>query len=48
MGSNTLLSPALVALAMLPYIVALFLLLFLLVVIPDITMWLPILMGFAN
>ena len=35
-----------VALAMLPYIVALFFLLFLLVVIPDITMWLPDLMGF--
>ena len=37
-----------VALAMLPYLVALFGLLFLLIVIPDITMFLPKLMGFAQ
>ena len=37
-----------VAVAMLPYIVALFFLLFLLVVVPDITMWLPVLMGFSK
>ncbi|MGI9485773.1 MAG: TRAP transporter large permease [Geminicoccaceae bacterium] len=36
-----------VAIAMLPYLVALFGLLFLLIVIPDITMFLPKLMGFA-
>ncbi|MDH3858187.1 MAG: TRAP transporter large permease subunit, partial [Gammaproteobacteria bacterium] len=37
-----------VALAMLPYLVALFFLLFLLVVIPDFTMWLPGIMGFTS
>ncbi len=37
-----------VAVAMLPYLVALFGLLFLLIVIPDITMFLPKLMGFAS
>ena len=37
-----------VALAMLPYLVALFLMLLMLVLIPDVTMWLPTLMGFAN
>ncbi len=37
-----------VAIAMLPYLVALFGLLFLLIVIPDITMFLPKLMGFAR
>ena len=37
-----------VAVAMLPYLVALFGLLFLLIVIPDITMYLPRLMGFAS
>lgn len=37
-----------VAIAMMPYIVALFFLLFLLVLVPDITMWLPQAMGFAN
>ncbi|MDH3740511.1 MAG: TRAP transporter large permease [Hyphomicrobiales bacterium] len=37
-----------VAVAMLPYLVALFGLLFLLIVIPDITMFLPKLMGFAK
>ncbi len=37
-----------VARAMLPYLIALFGLLFLLIVIPDITMFLPKLMGFAN
>ena len=37
-----------VAVAMLPYLVALFGLLFLLIVIPDITMFLPKLMGFAQ
>ncbi|MGI9434289.1 MAG: TRAP transporter large permease subunit, partial [Geminicoccaceae bacterium] len=36
-----------VAVAMLPYLVALFGLLFLLIVLPDITMYLPRLMGFA-
>ncbi|MDA8001368.1 MAG: TRAP transporter large permease [Alphaproteobacteria bacterium] len=35
-----------VAVAMLPYLVALFVLLFLLVIIPDLTMWLPTAMGF--
>ena len=33
---------------MLPYLVALFLMLLMLVLIPDVTMWLPTLMGFAN
>ena len=37
-----------VALAMLPYLLALFLMLLMLVLIPDVTMWLPTLMGFAN
>lgn len=37
-----------VAIAMLPYLLALFGLLFLLIVIPDITMFLPRLMGFAQ
>ena len=37
-----------VALAMLPYLVALFLMLLMLVLVPDVTMWLPTLMGFAN
>ncbi len=37
-----------VAIAMLPYLMALFGLLFLLIVIPDITMFLPKLMGFAK
>lgn len=37
-----------VALAMLPYLVALFFLLFLLVVIPGFTMWLPAVMGFSS
>ena len=37
-----------VAVAMLPYIVALFFLLFLLVLVPDITMWLPGLLGFTG
>ncbi len=37
-----------VAIAMLPYLVALFGLLFLLIMIPDITMFLPKLMGFAK
>ena len=37
-----------VAVAMLPYLVALFFLLFLLVVIPDFTMFLPKIMGFAS
>ena len=37
-----------VAIAMLPYLIALFGLLFLLIVIPDITMFLPKVMGFAN
>ena len=37
-----------VAVAMLPYIIALFFLLFLLVVVPDITMWLPGLLGFTG
>ncbi len=37
-----------VALAMLPYLVALFFLLFILVVVPDFTMWLPALMGFVK
>ena len=36
-----------VAVAMLPYLVALFFLLFLLVVVPDITMWLPTFLGFV-
>ncbi len=35
-----------VAVAMIPYLLALFVLLFLLVVIPDFTMWLPTSMGF--
>lgn len=35
-----------VAVAMLPYLVALFILLFLLVLIPDFTLWLPSAMGF--
>jgi len=35
------------AVAMLPYLVALFFLLFLLVVVPDITMWLPTFLGFV-
>ena len=37
-----------VAIAMLPYLIALFGLLFLLIVMPDITMFLPKLMGFAS
>ena len=37
-----------VALAMLPYLVALFALLFVLIVVPDITMYLPRALGFAN
>jgi len=37
-----------VAVAMLPYLVALFGLLFVLIVVPDITMYLPRLFGFAN
>ena len=37
-----------VAVAMLPYLLALFGLLFLLVVIPDITMWLPTQLGFVK
>ena len=37
-----------VAIAMLPYIIALFFLLFLLVVVPDVTMWLPGLLGFTG
>ena len=37
-----------VAVAMLPYLAALFVLLFLLVVIPDFTMWLPDAMGFSR
>ena len=37
-----------VAVAMLPYLVSLFFLLFLLVVVPDITMWLPTYLGFVN
>ncbi len=37
-----------VALAMLPYLAALFLLLFVLIVVPDITMYLPRAFGFAN
>ena len=37
-----------VAVAMLPYIVALFFLLFLLVLVPDITMWLPGVLGFTG
>ncbi len=37
-----------VALAMLPYLVALFLLLFVLIVVPDITMYLPRALGFAS
>ncbi len=37
-----------VAVAMLPYLVSLFFLLFLLVIIPDITMWLPTYLGFVN
>ena len=37
-----------VAIAMLPYLIALFGLLFLLIVIPDITMFLPKLMGFSR
>ena len=37
-----------VALAMLPYLAALFVLLFMLVVIPDFTMWLPAVMGFVK
>jgi len=37
-----------VAIAMLPYLIALFVLLFLLIVLPDITMFLPKLMGFAG
>ncbi|MCY3768808.1 MAG: TRAP transporter large permease [Gammaproteobacteria bacterium] len=36
-----------VAVSMLPYLVALFILLFFLVVIPDFTMWLPNIMGFS-
>ena len=35
-----------VAVAMLPYLVALFFLLFLLVIVPDFTLWLPTAMGF--
>ncbi|WP_120634244.1 TRAP transporter large permease [Ruegeria sp. EL01] len=37
-----------VAVAMLPYLIALFALLFVLIVVPDITMYLPRLLGFAN
>ncbi|NVO58377.1 TRAP transporter large permease [Rhodobacteraceae bacterium B1Z28] len=37
-----------VALAMLPYLVALFVLLFVLIVVPDITMYLPRALGFAS
>ncbi len=37
-----------VAISMMPYLVALFFLLFLLVVIPDFTMWLPKQLGFVN
>ena len=37
-----------VALAMLPYLAALFGLLFLLVVVPDITMWMPTMLGFVK
>ncbi|MCP3889904.1 MAG: TRAP transporter large permease [Desulfobulbaceae bacterium] len=37
-----------VAVAMLPYLVSLFFLLFLLVIVPDITMWLPTYLGFVN
>ena len=37
-----------VAIAMLPYLIALFGLLFLLIVLPDITMFLPRLMGFST
>ncbi|OED41161.1 C4-dicarboxylate ABC transporter permease [Chromatiales bacterium (ex Bugula neritina AB1)] len=37
-----------VAVAMLPYLAALFVLLFMLVVIPQFTMWLPMLMGFSS
>ena len=33
---------------MLPYLVALFLMLLVLVLVPDFTMWLPALMGFVN
>jgi len=37
-----------VAVAMLPYLVALFFLLFILVVVPDFTMWLPTYLGFVR
>jgi tripartite ATP-independent transporter DctM subunit len=37
-----------VAVAMVPYLVALFALLFVLIIVPDITMYLPRAMGFAN
>jgi len=37
-----------VAVAMLPYLIALFFLLFILVVIPDFTMWLPTYLGFVR
>ena len=37
-----------VAIAMLPYLLALFVLLFLLVIVPDFTMWLPSVMGFSR
>ena len=37
-----------VALAMLPYLIALFVLLFVLIVVPDITMYLPRVLGFAS
>ncbi len=37
-----------VALAMLPYLVALFALLFVLIIVPDITMYLPRIFGFSN
>jgi TRAP-type C4-dicarboxylate transport system permease large subunit len=37
-----------VAVAMLPYLVALFFLLFTLVIIPDFTMWLPTYLGFVR
>ena len=37
-----------VAKAMVPYLAALFVLLFLLVVVPDFTMWLPTMMGFVK
>ena len=37
-----------VAVAMLPYLAALFALLFVLIVVPDITMFLPRALGFAN